>query len=259
MLNKVVACVLHERFRLFLTHEKHEGIVVKMMVHWLDLYPQYFGFRKQKGILMTKKLKDKVQEIVAIAQECPETFQQICFEVLLKNALGAEQPPNPSPTMEMGKDDVPEQEKKEPKSVVEGTANSQDDLSSADLHVKARRFLEKHDLSVDHLNQLFYKEGEAVLPLYDDLKTTRTSESQIRITLLQCLLNAIRTGDFQTTIEAVREEASTRKCYDKNNWSNNYTNNASLFDFVKYTKTLKTIALSEQGKTELADVIKELQ
>ncbi|MCK4335049.1 hypothetical protein KAX06_09760 [candidate division WOR-3 bacterium] len=206
-----------------------------------------------------KKLKDKVQEIVAIAQECPENLQQICFEVLLKNALGVQQPPAPSPAPKTEKEAAPEQEKKEPKSVVEAAAKSQDDLSSADLHVKARRLLEKHDLSVDHLNQLFYKEGDEVLPLYDDLKTIRTSESQVRITLLQCLLNAMRTGDFQTTVEAVREEASTRKCYDKNNWGNNYTNNAGLFDFGKYSRNVKTITLSEQGKTELADVVKKLQ
>lgn len=206
-----------------------------------------------------KKLKDKVLEIAAIAQECPENLQQICFELLLKNAIGVQQPPVPSSTPKTEKEAAPEQEKKEPKSVVEAAGTSQDDLSSADLHVKARRLLEKHDLSVDHLNQLFYKDGDELLPLYDDLKTTRTSESQIRITLLQSLLNAIRTGDFQTTVEAVREEASTRKCYDTNNWANNYTNNEALFDFDKYSRKVKAITLSEQGKAELANVVKELQ
>ena len=203
-----------------------------------------------------KKLKDKVLEIAAIAQECPENLQQICFEILLKQALGPQQPPAPSKTEKAAE---PNQTKQEPKSVVEAAAKSQDDLSSADLHVKARRLLEKNDLSVDHVNQLFYKEGDQIVPLYDELKTTRTSESQVRITLLQCLLNAIRTGDFQTTVEAAREEAATRKCYDSRNWGNNYTNNAGLFDFEKYTKAVKTITLSEEGKTELAHVMKELQ
>jgi hypothetical protein len=206
-----------------------------------------------------KKLKERVLELASIAKECPENLQQICFEVLLKHELlpkGAPPPNVPPKPPEVAE---PERSKQEPKSVVESAANSQDDLSSADLHLKVRRFLEKGDLSVDHLNQLFYKEGDAILPLYDDLKTVRTSESQIRITILQCLLNAIRTGDFQTTVEAAREEATTRKCYDKNNWGNNYSNNAALFDFDKYTRNVKTITLSDQGKTELANVIKELQ
>lgn len=34
-----------------------------------------------------KSLKERALEIVAIAQECPEQFQQICFEVLLKHML----------------------------------------------------------------------------------------------------------------------------------------------------------------------------
>lgn len=207
-----------------------------------------------------KKLKEKVLELAAIAKECPDNLQQICFEVLLKHELLPQAPllPAVQPMMPDASESA-EKPKTDPKSVVEASAKSQDDISTADLHVKARRFLEKGDLSIDHLNQLFYKEGDAILPLYDDLKTTRTSESQIRITLLQCLLNAIRSGEFQTTVEAAREEASTRKCYDKNNWSNNFTNNAALFDFDKYTREVKIITLSEQGRKELADVVKELQ
>lgn len=208
-----------------------------------------------------KKIKEKVMEIAAIAKEVPENLQQICFEILLKHSLGSTQPvaPDLPYKLDPNKGAEPEKKKIEPKSVVEKSANTQDDLSLTDLHVKARRLLEKNDLSVDHLNQLFYKESDQIQPLYDNLKTTRTSESQIRITLLQCLLNAIQTGDFQTEVEAARKEASVRKCYDKNNWAGNFTNNAALFDFDKYSRSVKTIALSDQGKSELANVIKELQ
>lgn len=203
-----------------------------------------------------KTIQEKVQEIAKIAMECPENLQQSCFEILLKHALGLEKPTGPE-KREFG--ETTKTNKEDPKSIVEESAKKQEDLSSGNLHVAVRRFLEKNDLSVDHLNQLFYKEGDQVLPLYDDLKTTRTSESQVRITLLQCLHNAIRSGKFQTSVDDVRQEVATRKCYDKNNWGNNYTNNAGLFDFDKYTKDVKTITLSEQGKKELADVVKEIQ
>lgn len=204
-----------------------------------------------------KKLKDTVQEIVKIAQECPDNFQQICFEILLTRALGDDRPAAATPetpsTLDAGA------EKHDPQSVVEVSGQTQDDILSKDIHVKVRKFLEKHDLSVDHLNQLFYKEADQILPLYDDLKTVKTSESQVRISLLQCVHNAIRCGDFETTVPHARQEAITRKCYDKNNWGNNFTNNAAFFDFDKYVKGLTTITLSEQGKKELAKVIKELQ
>jgi hypothetical protein len=202
-----------------------------------------------------KSMKDTVLEIASIAQECPERFQQICFEVLLKHSLGEHGGAPPSP---LQKPKVQDREP-EPENVVEKTALTQQDLSSTDLHLKVRRFVQKHDLSVDHLNQLFYKENDAILPLYDDLRTTKTSESQVRIALLQCLLNAIRSGDFETTVQRVREEAVTRKCYDSNNWRNNFTNNAALFDFDKYTKDVTTIGLSDQGRKTLAELVKELQ
>ena len=201
-----------------------------------------------------KKLKEKVLELVKIAQECPENLQQACFEILLKNAIGTQEPQKLAETGQNGVSN-----KKEPKSVVEDSSKTQDDLSYKGVHVKVRRLLEKYALTIDNLNQVFYKEGDQILPLYNDLKTTRTSESQVRITLLQCLHNAIQTGEFQTSVEAVRKEATDRKCYDVNNWANNFTNNAALFDFERYSKKLKTVTLSEQGKTELVTLVKEIQ
>ena len=59
-------------------------------------------------------------------------------------------------------------------------------------------------------------------------------------------------------MEAAREEANTRKCYDMNNWSNNYTNNAELFDFERYSRKVQTITLSNEGKKELANLVKEM-
>jgi len=206
---------------------------------------------------MNKKVREKVLEIAKIAQECPENLQQICFETLLKHTLEGV---NPTESSDKPKPEEKEKgKKKTPESIVEETAQTQEDLTSADLHVKTRRFLDKHSLTVSDVNQLFYKEGDQIFPLYEDLKTTRTSESQVRITLLQCLHNAIRSGNFTTSIQDIKEEAVTRKCYDTNNWNNNFSNNAILFDFKKYTKKVQTINLSEQGKTELAEVIKELK
>jgi hypothetical protein len=77
--------------------------------------------------------------------------------------------------------------------------------------------------------------------------------------LLKALVNALSSGEFQANVEEIRSECQIRKCYDTNNWNNNFQNNASLFDFGKYTKDLKTVRLSEDGKKELAELIGELQ
>lgn len=206
-----------------------------------------------------KKLREKVLQIAKIAQECPDNLQQICFEILLKHSLSGDVSRTTETNPQVKKTGGESDDKHEPQSVLDNPPKTQDDLSDTDLHVKVRRFLEKCTLDVKSLNQLFYKEDGQVLPLYENLKTTRTSENQIRITLLQCLQNAITSGDFQTNVEAAREEAIARKCYDNTNWAANYTNNATWFDFDKYSKQVKDIGLSDEGKTKLADVIKELQ
>jgi hypothetical protein len=204
-----------------------------------------------------KKLKDRVLEVAKIAQECPENLQQSCFEILLKHVLSTEESPAPPSGAPPVLDRT--QARTEPKNVVEESAKKQDDLQEKDIHLKARSFLQKYSVTVEELNQLFYKEGDNILPLYEDLRSTRTSESQIRITLLQCLLCAIATGEFQTTNDAAKEEAQKRKVYDSSNWGNNYSNNAALFDFDRYAKSITAINLSEEGRKELAKVIKELQ
>ena len=199
-----------------------------------------------------KTLRDEVVEAVKIAEGCADNLQQICFEVILKHVL-ALRLKHSTPLTNSEKN---EQKKK---TEVPPPHPSQDDLKDSDLDLKARKFLKHHGLTLSDVNQLFYKENGNICPLYDDLKTTQTSESQVRITLLQCLQSAIKTGNFHTSMEGAREEAKTRKCYDSSNWGNNFTNNAALFDFQKYSSALKGIKLSTEGKKKLAELVKELR
>lgn len=207
-------------------------------------------------------IKKEVKKILDITKECPENLQQTCFEILLRDFLESRKP-----TQSKGKEPQSSATSKLKETTSEemgGTATEVSsgqgsDLTSNDLHVKARKFMEKYKITVEQLNQLFYKEGDQILPLFDNMKTTRTSESQIRIALLKTLVNALSGGEFQASVEEIRNECQARKCFDTNNWNNHFQNNASLFDFGKYTKSLTTVRLSEEGKKELAELIGELQ
>ena len=203
-----------------------------------------------------KDIKDKVLEIAEIAKSCPDNLQGICFETILKHFLtglapvptrlrkNALPPPANGGAGEGGAD-------------AEIPPKKQEDIQDTDFHVKVKRFMKKEDVSLEHLNNLFYREGTKILPLFDDLKTTRMSESQIRITLLQCLVNAFASGNFETDVEAIRTECETGKCYDRPNFATILRNNSTLFE--KYDRTTKTVRLSNRGRKELADIIKELQ
>lgn len=208
------------------------------------------------------KLKDKVAEFAAIAADLPENLQVVCFELLLRDHLDRSRPrpatqPDPKPDANKMKHDDPATEDKA--KTVEEAAKSQADILQTDLHVKVKRFLEKYSLNLDHLNNVFYKEDGNILPLYEDLKTTKMAEGQVRIAMLQSLKKAISTGTFDAQVEEIRTECDDRKCYDRNNFANNFRNNDAMFDFEAFDRSTTSVRLSEEGRAELATVIKDIQ
>jgi hypothetical protein len=108
------------------------------------------------------------------------------------------------------------------------------------------------------LNNLFYKQNEVIEPLYEDVKTTRMAEAQIRVALLIAMKTAIPSGEFEAPVDVIRAECRDRKSYDQANFAANFKNNESLFD-GKYGKDTTSLRLSEDGRKELAQLIKELQ
>lgn len=212
--------------------------------------------------MLPDSFKADVLDIISIARQCPEPLQERCLELLLQHYLNAtEGRPRQGtdarvpPIMDS---DGADEDANLPD---EGsTSDANGDLSAGDLHVKAKRFMEKYKRTLDDLNNLFYKEGSDIKPLYEDLKTTKASESQLRIALMHALLRGIRSGEFQFDGEEVRSECQVRKTYDPANFATNFKNNAVLFElFEKYDRNAPVIRLAEAGRARLADLIVELQ
>ena len=209
-----------------------------------------------------KQIKDKIIEIAEIAKSCPDNLQTTCFETLLKDYLA-----KLLPTPDKGRKDLAAGAYKSEGSKVESGGGKsenqegakQEDLKASDLHLKVKKFMEKEGVTIEQINNLFYKQGNLILPLFDNLKTTKMSESQVRVTLLQCLVNALTAGEFQTQPDAVRNECTQRKCYDVTNFMANFKNNKTFFDSQKIDRKTTSLKLSETGKKELANIIKELQ
>lgn len=206
-------------------------------------------------------LSDKVKELAEIALLVPENLQTTCFELLLRDYLSSASGGKASAV----KQNAPIGEGPVAVGVapsegsLEEAVDAQADIALTDLHMKARKFIEKYGVSAAEVNNLFYKDGSTISPLYEDLRTTKMSETQMRVTLLHALRNAFVTGDFSAQVSEVREECRDRKALDANNFAANYKNNKTLFDFARYDKSTATLRLSEEGKRGLAQVIKELQ
>ena len=216
-------------------------------------------------------LKHQIKEIVEIVALVPEEFKTTCFEILLKEAVANNKPSAVSEAAKSAFDaSVPpvtnspakvEETVDEPDTALRSAQPKVDegtDIATADVHIKVRRFLEKSDLTIANLNELFYKENDGFQSLITDLGATKVSEAQMRISLLQALHNALDSGEFVTTVEKVREECKMRKSYDSNNFGANFRNNALLFDFGTWTKDVTELKLSEPGKKDLVTIIKAL-
>jgi hypothetical protein len=218
--------------------------------------------------MLPPTFKDDVRELIALAKECPESLQEKCLQILLDDYLikssatsrNAPKPPAaPDPANAAAQDN---EESAEAETLADDreTPAGQRDVVMTDLHLKAKKFLTQYSLSLDDINQLFFMEGIDFKPLYEDLKTTKASETQIRIGLLQALRAGMKGGEFQFNGEDVRTECQERKAYDGKNFSANFQNSASLFvGFDKYEKTTPLLKLTEAGKQRLAETIRELK
>ena len=235
----------------------------------LCAFPAKSSYRLYYFSMLPPDFVEGVRELIALVKECPEPLQEKCLQLLLEDFL--EQSREPSAKTENGKSpdkkpkpaapaeptDESEQEETPEKPVL---TPGQRDIVVADLHLKAKKFLSQYSVSLEEINQLFFIEDDKVKPLYDDLKSTKASETQVRIGLLQALRAGLKTGEFQFSGEDVRTECQERKAYDAGNFAANFKNSAGLFSgFEKYEKTTPTLRLSEAGKQRLADTIRDLQ
>lgn len=216
-------------------------------------------------------LKEEVKEIVEIVALVPDEHKAMCFEMLLKDALAKRHsapkpvPPPSAPEAKAAKSPAPAgdvddtDDQKPPAAGGQPKVNEGSDVVSADLHMKTRKFMSSNGLTLEDINNVFYKEGDKFELLITDFGATNMTEGQIRIAQMQALHHALIDGEFTTTVEAVREECKMRKCYDSANFTKNFRVNAATFDFGEWSREVAELRLSEDGKKSLAEVIKALK
>jgi len=210
--------------------------------------------------------KERLKEIVELVELVPEQFKNQCFELLLKEAIEASRVVRvPSGEEGNGLDrnkaavaDIEGAGDGEEKRSSGGHSGSQAEIVNSDLHLKTRRFMERNGIDIARINELFYKEDGEIKPLVEDYGSTKMAQCQIRIALFRALKNALPTGEFVTSVEAVKLECVDRKTFDGPNWSKNFKQNATLFDFEDFSRDVVELRLTEDGKQELANIISQL-
>lgn len=220
-------------------------------------------------------LKEEIKEIVDIVNLVPESLKVMCFELLLKDALAKrhssakssaapahvarEVEPKPPKSAAPGDESGNEAESAATFSPgVQPKVNGGSDITMSDLHMKTKRFMTNSAVTLDHINNVFYKEGDKFDLLITDFGAKSMADAQMKIAMLQALHQALIDGEFTTTVEAVRKECRMRKSLDTPNFTTNFKNNSGIFDFGEWTKGITDLKLSEEGKKALAEVVKKL-
>lgn len=212
---------------------------------------------------MYLELKKEIKEIVEIVELCPEKLQEKCFEMLLNQYI-------PEHKVEKETNIVSQSAVKNviTDDTVESTSSkdcadssSIEEIKITDFHIKTQRFFTNNGVTIEDINNLYYKEGGKLMPLYESLGSTKMSECQMRLELLTAFENSYANvnGDMSFRGEEVRQRCQTMKCYDIANFSSIMKKNSNLFDNFndKYDKNTEYI-LSTEGKKELAKIIIEL-
>ena len=192
-------------------------------------------------------LEEQIKETIAIAETCPEPYRIECFKILLNYQLER----NTKKGYNNVHDFPPESNDK-------GEEKKQREILDTDIHIKFKQFMKKYSVDLEMINQIFYFEENNFFGMYDDLKTIKATIVQIRIALLQAMTNAMANGEFEFDGEAVRAECQKRKSYDPDKFSTHFNRNANLFEGFTAYKKGGIIKLSEIGKEELSNVIKEI-
>jgi len=176
-------------------------------------------------------MEQKIHEIINLISVFPEQFQPILLEILLKDHL--------------------EKQKKEIEYQPLSTSEISTDFI---LPIDVRAFFIQYNLNEVILKKLYLIERNQIVPLWQ-LKTAKKTEAQIQIALLLSFENALKTGVFEFSYEAVREKCKERIVYDSPNFATTFRTYKNYF---KGFDDRDHIALSPEGKEKLANVLLEL-
>ncbi|HNW71677.1 MAG TPA: hypothetical protein PKZ36_00295 [Candidatus Paceibacterota bacterium] len=201
---------------------------------------------------MIKNIKEQIKEIIEIVNLCPANLQEKCFDILLSDIIKSDK------TKDEGhpkKDEVPDKKESEDKNKNINLVSNGEEFEMKDFHTKTKKIIPK-ELTLEEINNLFYKEGEEIKPLYDDLKSSKVAESQMRVAIMEALKNGLKTGDFSFNTQTVRELCESYKCYDSANFSAHFKKNGGLFN-EEYKNNI-IMSLSADGKKEMVKIAKDL-
>lgn len=177
---------------------------------------------------MFEKVKDHLNEVIDIADKCPEKYQVKCFEILL-DALAKAATVGTGLALGAPVTGVQVAEKPEPP------------------------FFSQYGISEDEWTRLFHFDGTSYAIIASDLKEKATSKKQVKLALLLGVKGLIETGQATILKESLIDICKEYAVHDSSNFSAHMKKQKNLFS-QKGTGWVLTVP----GQKQAAEVIKEL-
>lgn len=172
---------------------------------------------------MLEKIRDDLNEVIDIANECPEKYQVKCFEILLDALL-----------------------KGEPSFVAPST-------SSKATGKPKPEFFSRYSISEDECARVFHFDGNSWSIIINDLREKMTARKQVRLALLLGIKSLIETGQATISKDSLIDVCKQYAAYDPKNFALHMRKKKNLF-LSKGDGWLLTMP----GQENAAAVIKEL-
>jgi hypothetical protein len=175
---------------------------------------------------MLEKIKDKLNEVIAIAETCPDKYQVKCFEVLLSSLVRAEA-------------EVP----------IKGDA-----ITTSQAGDKAApAFFARQNITEEEWQKVFHFDGTTYSIIVDDLKETTRSKKQVKLALLDGIKELLTSGIATVIKDDLIESCKKYDAYDSPNFATHMKRQKSFF-LAKGDNW----SLTKPGEKRAGEVIKEL-
>lgn len=172
---------------------------------------------------MFETISSYLNEVIDMADKCPEKYQLKCFEILLD-------------------------------ALVKGESIASVQTAGAVMPGNDRfHFFQSHDISRDEWTRVFHFDGKSFTIIVKNLKEKPTSKRQIKLGLLLGTKNLLETNEALVPKDILIDICKKYNAYDSPNFSTNMKKQKDLF-LSQGNEWILTIP----GQEQAADIIKEL-
>jgi len=178
---------------------------------------------------MFENIRDTLNEVIEIANKCPEKYQIKCFEILL-DALAKREATAMGTTIEKATIITKLPEQQEP------------------------TFFSTNQILPDEWKRVFHFDGNSYKVIVKDLKDKNVSKKQVKLGLLIGIKSLLETGKPIISKEELIAICKQYSTYDSANFATHMKNQKNLF----ISEDKNTWSLTVPGEGKAAEVIKEL-